>query len=143
MNVLGFQAWEIGENIFGGISPGQAGEHGAQRDARALEDRLAAADSFIADDALFVVFPIADCAARGTYLSLVLFILSSAAVFVPIPQSHGAAVVLYWGSKSRLTWLCTVPAYRMESRCSLTTVTSIFSSPLCETLTTHPVRSET
>jgi integrase-like protein len=60
LNVLGFQTREIDKNISGGISARQAREYGAQNDTRALEYRLPAANSSVADDALFVAFQIAD-----------------------------------------------------------------------------------
>jgi hypothetical protein len=88
LNVLGFQAREIGKNLFGRISGSQAGEYGAQSDTRALENRFPAADSLVADDALFVVlqiagvFRIAGCAAHGACLNFSQFILSSGAVLI-------------------------------------------------------------
>jgi hypothetical protein len=56
LNVLGFQARKISQNVFGGISASQAREYGAESDTRASEYRFPTADSTIADDALFVVF---------------------------------------------------------------------------------------
>jgi hypothetical protein len=67
LNVLGFQAREIGKNVLGGISVGQGREYGAQSDARPLEDRLSAADSSITGNALFVGFQVSR-AIHGTLL---------------------------------------------------------------------------
>jgi len=59
LNVFASQAGEILENVFYGISVGQASEHGAESDAGSFEHRFSPADSLLPDDPLFVSFQIA------------------------------------------------------------------------------------
>lgn len=44
--------WEIGQNLFGRISVGEAREYRPKSDARTFEDRLATADAWITNDAV-------------------------------------------------------------------------------------------
>ena len=83
LNVLGFQAREIDKNISGGISARQAREYGRQSDTRALEYGLPATNSSVADDALFVAFQIAGCAAHVVDLDFADLITLLGAAFVP------------------------------------------------------------
>jgi hypothetical protein len=66
LDVFGFQAGEVGENIFGGISAREAGQYGPKRYARAPKDRLSAANAGVTDDSLYVGFGIACRTAHGS-----------------------------------------------------------------------------
>ena len=94
LNVLGFQAREIDKNISGGISARQAREYGAQSDARTLEYGLPAANSSVADDALFVAFQIAGCAGHVIDLHFADFIIPLGAAFVPYCVAESGLVDL-------------------------------------------------
>src|SRR5207247_1783285 len=69
LHMLHFQAREIGENFFGGISISEAGEYSTQSHSRALKDRLPSTYSGIANDACPVGPPISRSATHLAVLN--------------------------------------------------------------------------
>jgi len=65
LDVFRFQAGKSGKNFFGGIASGQAGKHGAERNACPPKDGLASARFGISNDSLLVAFLFAALVAHG------------------------------------------------------------------------------